>query len=67
MEQKDDDGGKLIVFLLAIWLFFWILYEIGKAGIKGKDVTINRCGNCNMIIKPQQSLCPNCGYTILWK
>ncbi len=67
MSKADEQLGKLIVLVIVIWLFLWIFLEIAKAGVKGKDVIINRCGNCNMILKPYQTPCPNCGYTVMWK
>lgn len=61
-----DSLGKLIVFIVVLWLFLYIFFEIAKAGVKGKDVTIHRCGNCNWVLKPQQSPCPKCGYSVVW-
>lgn len=61
-----DDGetiGKIALGLIGLW----VLYEIFKAGAQGKDATISRCGYCNMVLKPYQNPCPNCGSTVIWK
>lgn len=67
MAKKDDWVEKVVAGGVLAGLVLWIFYEIAKAGAKGEDVTINRCGNCNWVLKPKQSPCPNCGYSVLWK
>lgn len=63
---KGDAIAKLVVAIIVIWLFLYIFYEIARAGVKGKDATFHRCGNCNMVLRPNQSPCPNCGYIVRW-
>ena len=62
---ESDEVGVAGVVLAAAGL--WVLWELLKAGAKGQNATINRCGNCNMVLKPYQSPCHNCGYTVTWK
>lgn len=62
MAQNYNGLGKLALIIILLWLF----YEILKAGVKGQDTTIHRCGNCNMVLRSYQTPCPNCGYNIIW-
>lgn len=66
MSKKDVALAPIMLALIFIGLLLWIFYEIAKAGIRGKDATLHRCGNCNWVLRPQQSPCPNCGYTVRW-
>ena len=63
MGKAEEVGIGVFIIIVAT---IWILWELLKAGTKGKNATINKCGNCNMVLIPNQSHCPNCGYAVVW-